>query len=244
MTEPRVRLRDRTPLPLLVYRQLRAEITAGTHAPGSRLPSEAELAAAFGVSRVTTREALRMLQRDGLVASHQGRGHFVLGGALIREPITELRSVSELLGSLGYTVDTTVLEEKRLPAGELAQSLQVDAAEPLVRVVRLRSSSGEPLICSVDNVPARLLGDDAAGYEGSLVDALARGGHELAYSHARITAAELPSALRRHVGAAGRRPWLLLDQVNFAPDGMPLIVSRDYHRGDRFEFDVVRRRLG
>lgn len=243
MSRTRTPLRDSTPLPVRMYEELRAEIAHGVHPPGSRLPSEAELCAAFGVSRVTVREALTMLQRDGLVAARQGRGHFVLSGALIREPVTELRGVTELLVSLGYDVETEVLDVRRLPAGEAAESLRVQPDETIVRTERVRSSGGEPLIYSVDVVPARVFGDDDAVLSGSLVDALAARGFELAYSHARITAATLPRSVRRRIGPGAPASWLLLDQVNYGSDDTPLIVSQDYHRGDRFEFNVLRRRI-
>jgi GntR family transcriptional regulator len=235
-------LRDRTPLPQRVYEELHDRILARQYPPGSRLPSEAELASLFGVSRVTVREALKMLQRDALVAARHGRGHFVLSGTTIREPITELRSVSDLLGSLGYAVDTQVVSVRRRPAADVAESLGVAVDEPVVRVERTWSSQGEPLIYSVDTVPVRFLGEGEVDFGGSLVDALALRGFELAYSVARISAAALPPAARRRLGTVGRRPWLLLDQVNFAADDTPLIISHDYHRGDRFEFHVVRRR--
>jgi len=235
---------DRTPLPLLVYQTLRAEIGSGSPPPGSRLPSEAELAAAFAVSRVTVREALRMLQRDGLVIARHGRGHFVLGSGPIREPITELRGVTELLAARGYTVETEVLSAAPMAAGELAGPLQLTGEDAVIRVERLRSSAGEPLIYSLDAVPFRLLGDEQIDYGGSLVETLAGRGYALAYSHARISAAVLPRRVGKRVGVSARAPWLLLDQVNYSSTGMPLIVSQDYHRGDRFEFDVVRRRIG
>lgn len=244
MSIARAPIGDRTPLPLLVYQRLRAEVVSGSSPPGSRLPSEAELAAAFAVSRVTVREALRMLQRDGLVIARHGRGHFVLGSGPIREPITELRGVTELLAARGYTVETEVLGATPGPAGELAGPLQLAEADTVIRVERLRSSDGEPLIYSLDAVPLRLLGDEQIDYSGSLVEALGGRGYELAYSHARISAAALPRRIGRRVGTAARSPWLLLDQVNYSSEGTPLIVSQDYHRGDRFEFDVVRRRIG
>jgi GntR family transcriptional regulator len=225
-----------------VYEELRARIAAGEYPAGSRLPSEAELASLFGVSRVTVREALKVLQRDALVAARHGRGHFVLSGSTIRKPITELHSVTDLLGSLGYAVDTEVLSVRRSPAADLAESLRMEADKPVIRVERMRSSGGEPLIYSVDVVPVHFLGEAEVDYSGSLIDALALRGFELAYSIARITAASLPLAARRDLGAAGRLPWLLLDQVNYAADDTPLIISHDYHRGDRFEFQVVRQR--
>ena len=81
MTPPTAPLRDRRPLPLVLYEALRERIRAGEFDPGARLPSEAALAADYGVSRVTVREALRLLQRDGLAAARHGRGHFVLARA-------------------------------------------------------------------------------------------------------------------------------------------------------------------
>lgn len=60
--------------------QLLAMITAGELKPGDRLPSEAELAADFGVSRTTVREALRILATRNLIHTRKGMagGHFIV----------------------------------------------------------------------------------------------------------------------------------------------------------------------
>jgi GntR family transcriptional regulator len=60
---------------------LRAEITAGRLAAGTRLPAEHELAAQYGVSRVTVRHAIKALADELLVEVVQGRGTFVTGPA-------------------------------------------------------------------------------------------------------------------------------------------------------------------
>ena len=65
MSQPITPLRDRRPLSLRVYFELRERIAQGEYPPGSRLPSETDLARAFAVSRVTVREALRLLQLTG-----------------------------------------------------------------------------------------------------------------------------------------------------------------------------------
>lgn len=57
---------------------LRARMADGTHRPGDRLPSEAQLTAEFGVSRTVVREAIAALRSDGLVEPRQGAGVFVL----------------------------------------------------------------------------------------------------------------------------------------------------------------------
>jgi len=63
-----------------VREQLLAAITRGEFRPGDKLPSENELVAQFGVSRVSVREALRALQALGIIEIHHGRGSFVTRG--------------------------------------------------------------------------------------------------------------------------------------------------------------------
>lgn len=58
--------------------RIRIEILRGRYAPGDRLPSERELSMAFGVNRVTVREALVKLQGLGLISIRQGSGVCVL----------------------------------------------------------------------------------------------------------------------------------------------------------------------
>jgi GntR family transcriptional regulator len=73
-------LNPNAPIPL--YRQLAdllaAQIRAGDHAPGSRIPSEHQLAAANGIGRPTVRQAVDLLIRKGLLTRRRGSGTYVL----------------------------------------------------------------------------------------------------------------------------------------------------------------------
>ena len=60
-----------------IARALEREIAGGGHPPGTRLPTEAQLSARFGVNRHTVRRALEDLSRRGLIRVEQGRGSFV-----------------------------------------------------------------------------------------------------------------------------------------------------------------------
>ncbi|RJF76999.1 GntR family transcriptional regulator [Rhodopseudomonas palustris] len=59
----------------------RRRIARGQWPTGFRLPANEQLAAEFGVSRVTIRQAVELLARDGALEAQQGRGTFVTGGA-------------------------------------------------------------------------------------------------------------------------------------------------------------------
>lgn len=90
----------------MIAAELRAEIERGVRRPGDQLPGHRELAARFGVSLSSTREAISMLIGDGLIETRAGRGTFVAEGsrladlgspALTREEIEELIEARELL---------------------------------------------------------------------------------------------------------------------------------------------------
>ncbi len=69
--------KTKRPLFTIVYHKLYKLIMDGTFPPDSRLPTEPELAKVFGVSRMTLRHALSLLQEDGLVKNIQGKGNFI-----------------------------------------------------------------------------------------------------------------------------------------------------------------------
>ncbi len=89
-------------------------VTSGAYEPGSRLPTEPDLAAMTGVSRMTLREAVRLLQAKGVVSVEHGRGTFVrpitdwsiLDPAVMRARAANGRGADEIFGK--------VLEARRL----------------------------------------------------------------------------------------------------------------------------------
>jgi len=74
-----------TTLAQRVVTGLKERILSGDLAPGSKLPSESELVAAYAVSRTVVREAVTRLRAEGLVETFQGLGSFVLA---VPEPTT------------------------------------------------------------------------------------------------------------------------------------------------------------
>ncbi|MEV4192111.1 GntR family transcriptional regulator [Streptomyces toxytricini] len=75
--------------------ELKAAIQDGTYGPGDRLPGENDLMAKYGVARMTARQALGVLQTEGLVEARKGAGVFVRDFKLIRR-----RSIQRLAGDL------------------------------------------------------------------------------------------------------------------------------------------------
>jgi DNA-binding GntR family transcriptional regulator len=65
------------PLYRQLYRHFRKAIATGELRVGEKLPSERQLAADYGISRITARKAMDILKQEGYICAFQGRGAFV-----------------------------------------------------------------------------------------------------------------------------------------------------------------------
>jgi GntR family transcriptional regulator len=234
--------RDRRPLAVRVHNEMAALIRGGQMRPGDQFPTEAELVARYQVARTTIREALKLLEQDGLLHVQHGVGRFV--AAYVERPITRLESVTEMMKSLGYQVSNRVLSVEQTPADEDAgRALGIATGTPVISLERVRLQGSEPLIYSVDVIPAGLVDGDWAkiDWNGSLGDLLRSAGHPMSSALAEIRAVTLPSETARRVGAPPRTSWLLLKATHLDREGRPVLFSHDYHRGDLFKFNVLRR---
>lgn len=224
---------------------LARRIREGEFAPGQRLPSEAELARYYDVSRLTLREAIRGLQQERLLTIVHGRGIFIARSSISR-PITRLQSVTEMAADLGYTLTTRVLDARVEPAaGRAALVLGVDEGVELLRLERVRLVDARPAIYSLDIFLARLAEDDRppeAWQESLFLYLETRTGRHVTHATATLRAVLLDAAICARIDAPDGQPWLLLEQTNYVDIGEPLVYSLDYHDGDLFSFDVLRNR--
>ena len=231
-------------LPIQVAGQIRVLLTGGDLRPGQQLPTEASFAARFGVGRTTVREALKLLENDGLIQVRRGLGRFVSAAPALRRPLTRLESVTDLMTSAGYQVTNRLLSATAgPPAQNERDALELPERSEIVRLERLRMHDDEAYIYSVDVMPRSFFPADLGevDWTGSLLDFLGSVGARPAYSVAQISAVHLPADLAARHGLMAGIPWLLMVQMNTTAAGVPVIYSHDYHRGDRFSFDVLRR---
>ena len=121
-------------------RQLRARLEDGTWPPGSRLPSERDLAQGLNVGRSSVREALRMLQALDLVEIRPGEGTFVklkaapLAEAKLRsllqdKEVAQLYEVRELLELQTVTLAVERATPEDISAMESAVNRMADALQ-------------------------------------------------------------------------------------------------------------------
>ncbi|MDQ0029684.1 GntR family transcriptional regulator [Arthrobacter bambusae] len=108
-----------SPLRVVVYSRIAEAIRNNLLHPGSMLPTETELGTDMKVSRTVVREALMLLEEDGLIRARRGVGRFV-ADTLPRIGIERIRPFEEVLGGPGKHVEIKRTQVVKQPASEFA----------------------------------------------------------------------------------------------------------------------------
>ncbi|QUD87778.1 GntR family transcriptional regulator [Phenylobacterium montanum] len=229
--------------------QILALIRSQGWGPGRRIPTEAALKAMFGASRPPLREALKRLEQEGVIVAEHGQGRFVAPAAAARveRPATAFESLTEMLRRSGYEAQTRLLSVGEVGAEpEVAQALGCATGAPVLRLERLRTHAGEPLIYSLAYVPAARLPGPLyeADWTASLIARLSEGGPPVRMSAATASAVELPAETQGRCRLGGFGPAMLIAETGYDAAGAPALFAHDYHRGGLFSFSFARTRLG
>ena len=202
--------------------------------PRSRLPSETALAARFGVTRVTVRQALSGLALEGLVHREQGRGTFVREQPPARRSLSRLTSFSEDLGALGGEVGGRVLVSEERPAPpQIQAALKLTAQESAVHLLRVRYLRGLPVAIQEAWLPVRLFPDLAQQplLNGSLYQTLERRyGIHLLRADEQISAVAATKEQAALLEISRRSPLLQLERKTFDERGNPIEYATSWTR--------------
>lgn len=221
---------------------LRDRLRDGEWHAGDRLPTEAQLSVEYGVSRSTVRGALQLLETQGRTRTRHGLGTFVAPfGRDIKTGLQELQSMSEIIRSHGLEPEMDYHRAEVRPAtAEEAEDLQCAVGAPVFATQRAVLADHEVVAFSYDQIPVELLGTDfdPAGVRGSLFELLESSG-----VHTTTAVAQMHAVVDNSLGW-GERPvdpvYLLLDQVHYTDDAVPVLASKTYFYEGRFQFSVLR----
>jgi GntR family transcriptional regulator len=184
------------------------EIRSGMLKHGSRLPGEHALAARFSVSRNTIRSALTELSREGLIATHSGRGSFVTFDG---QPLDDRLGWARALSDQGVSTKTRLLRLEKVDDPGLAERLGLDSSS-FFAIDRVRTLTHGPAVSlERSRIPdvGGLLDLPARGLiDGSLTATLASVGLRADHGEEWVSAAPLDDA---DAGELQRRPgeWFL-----------------------------------
>lgn len=224
---------------------LRARILDGRLAPGAKLPSESELTAEHGVSRITVRQALGALQSEGLIVKLHGKGAFV-SHPKAAQSLNRLEGLNEALALEQHAVSSKRLiwREVRAPA-VVARQLGLPSGESVYHLQTVRYLDRKPLSVNNSYLP-RLLGEKLARVDFSqrdLIDVFEHeGGLKIGEAQLAIGAglARPQDAKLLHLDPGA--PVLEVERLLHVADGGPIHVEMAVYRADTFRYKLNLRR--
>lgn len=231
-------------LPLPLHQQLsnamRAQLQAANWPADSAIPSERELMRLTGLSRMTVRQAIDSLTREGLLTRVHGRGTFVVPDR-VDQDLAGVYSFSERMKSEGWDVQTHVLEAYEAPATiEEAALLGLVEGAPLYRLTRSRWIENEPLVVNKVWLPAHLVpGILDRDLTSSLYTIL-----EKDYdcrplrSIDTLEAIGAPRDIGEILGVRPGAPITLVRRVATTHGEVPIEMTEEYARSDRMRYQL------
>lgn len=206
---------------------------------GDQIATEAELCEQFGVSRETIREALHLLDAEGLLDRQPGRGTFVAKAIVQGE--TRLTGLVEDLFRLKEDLQWRVLETKpvELPP-DIAAAMMMPEGEFAYRIVRLQLHNKEPLAYHESYLPLDYgMAVVRAGLNKPIILELENSmGIECRDEYHKLDAVaadtHMASTLNVNIGA----PLLLMTRVLVDKDGRAVVAFHSHYRADRYYYTL------
>ena len=216
---------------------IKSGLAQGRWAAGDLMPSEAELVAQFGVSRMTVNRALRELQSDGLVERVQGVGTFAAQVRRVLSTLT-IRDLQEEIEARGHRHHAVVHVKRREEAAPaLAQQLGLQAGAPVFHTLIVHHDNGVPLqledryvnpaaapdFLKVDfdaKTPTRYLLERVPDWE----------------AHYTLDASKPTEEDARLLGIPRTEPCLVIVRRTVSR-GVPITIARLVHPGTRYQLE-------
>lgn len=221
-----------------IANEIRSRIVEGRYGYGDVLPSQSAIAKEFSTTVMTVRQALRMLESEGLVESRHGVGSFVTG-------LTEEHRGFELKSfSQSVDVDATVLTTEvvdRIRAADnsvasviLGERVSEGTACTVSSLIRLRGIDGHPLVYQKSYVDAEfwpVVRDYQPGE--SLYGALSTGIHTvISQAHEQVSAVIPPGDVAAHLSVGEGTPCLYSERTSMDAGGRPVLFDQAYMRSE------------
>lgn len=227
------------PLHARIREELRGHILSGAWRPDDALPSERDLMAQYGVSRITVRQALGDLQKESLIFKLAGKGAYVAHARPFQE-LGRLQGFAEAMAARGHETWNHVLAvEHEAASDHVASRLALSAGAPVTRIERVRHLDRQPVSLDITWVPRpvgeRLATADLATRDIFLIlenDCATPLGHADLAIDAALADARLAQALETAPGA----PVLRIERLTHDAAGRPVDYEHLYCRSDNFQF--------
>lgn len=236
--------------------KIKEQIVTGKWKKGSKIPSERELCEAFGVSRITVRQAIAEAVNEGLLFTVQGKGTFVADTAIdyqenkINQELAKITNFERTLSSKGLSGTTKIINYE-ITSVDLALSrvLDLDMTSQVLNLDLLGLANNEPYVLyrSSFSLEIGLKFLEKAKEKEQLKTGFSTidlyryfddlRPHYVEQTFEALAADEhLAETLSIEVG----KPLFLASSIIYSSDNKPIEYKNAYYRGDKYKFHIKR----
>lgn len=240
MGENQIELNSDSPKYAQVREIIRTRIEDGEYLPGMAIPSESDLVEEFGIHRLTVRNAIDSLVREGLLKPIQGKGVYVLGKK-IKHNLESLAGFRQKIREQGLKPTVKILVKTIRTAGlKFAKLLEIEPEEEIFYIRRLYLVDDEPYSIEDVYIPKEIL--PAIEFTDldvfSLYDIMEFNG--IIYQHAQQTVetTRLDSKDARWLKIDSETPVLVFNCISRDQDGRVFEFNQSYTRSDKASYQV------
>jgi GntR family transcriptional regulator len=231
----------RTQLYFQLYDILNKDIKEGVYKPGELLPTENQLIAKFGISRVTVRKAMDLLMNDGLISKRRGYGTYVQNSK-VEQNLTQVLHFSNEMEKRGYKPSVAVLANEVVAAHKtIADALGIQEGSSLIHVNRLRYADKVPMCIESaylikDACPAVLQQD----FSNQSLRSFLADNYNIVWNHARqkIFAINATAKLAQHLNIKTGDSLIYVERVSYDQFNRAGEFLQAYYRGDSYYLTV------
>ena len=232
---------DGVALYVQVRETLREQIKKGQLEPGQKLPSEDELAAQFGVSRMTVRQGISDLTDEGVLYRRRGVGTFVTQFQVERDH-NKLTNFFDTVQGERIDAEVQLLNQEVVPAKLMvAKALALTETEPVIRIQKLRLANGVPVTVYDEYVPYKLVPellqeDLRSRYAWQVLEDY---GYTIKRAVQKIEARQADADLASLLKLEESAPILYKHRLVLAEDGTPVELILCYNRGGGYSVKMT-----
>jgi len=234
---------DQGPTPL--YHQLknilRSRILSNELKGNQRLPTEAELCAEYNVSRITVRQALSELMKEGLIYRDRGRGTFVTESSELKRP--ELKGSIENLIAAAKGTRTRVLSYKEvLPPPRIGRVFQLKKTETVFQLQLVRFMSKGPFgysIIYLSHDLGKIVSPDELNGTTEIItfveEKLKTKAHRAKQA---IDVGMADKVVAESLSVKLKSPLLVIERDYYTRKGSVMFVAVTYFRPDLYKYEI------
>ena len=230
----RIAAADNMPLYLKFAGTVKDAVRSGLLAHGNILPGERDFSGLTGISRITVRKAMQMLEDEGVVTRSRGYGTQI--NNIFEYSLKEARGFSQQVVLRGKKPDTLWVNKRIVPCpAEVAEKLAIDTDSDVFLLKRIRYADEDAVSIEESWVPVGLIPDpDAIGI--SLYDYFRSQNIFPQRTRSRVSARMPDSEFQSHINMDDKIPVLVIKQVALDQQHRTIEYSISYCRSDLYVF--------